>query len=109
MNLDGPSPLPNYARARDRWPQAQALAHHCEAISSCIAGNGHGVVEYVKSFIECICITILSEFGEPLPSADPVSTELLVAALKPLGLQNSRGASKLDKVLSAFNRLSDAA
>jgi hypothetical protein len=108
MNLIATLPLPNYRRASERWPQAPALLHYHEAISNCIAGNGHGVVEHVKSFIECVCITILGEFGEPLPSSDPTSTELLVAALKPLGLQNTRGASKLDKVLSAFNRLSDA-
>lgn len=108
MNLDTKLPLPNYRRASKRWPQAPALSQYLEAISKCIAGDGHGVVEHVKSFIECVCITILGEFGEPLPSSNPTSTELLVAALQPLGLQNSRGASKLDKVLSAFNRLSDA-
>lgn len=100
--------LPNYRRASDRWPQAPALAQYHAAINHCIAGNGHGVVEHVKSFIECVCITIMGEFGEPLPSADPTSTQLLVAALKALGLQNSRGASKLDKVLTAFNKMSDA-
>ncbi len=100
--------LPNYRRASDRWPQAPALAKYYAAISHCIAGNGHGIVEHVKSFIECVCITIIVEFGEPLPSADPTSTQLLIAALKALGLQNSRGASKLDKVLSAFNKMSDA-
>lgn len=100
--------LPNYRRASERWPQAPALAQYYGAICHCIAGNGHGVVEHVKSFIECVCITILGEFGEPLPSADPTSTQLLVAALQSLGLQNSRGASKLDKVLSAFNKMSDA-
>jgi hypothetical protein len=108
MNLDPAQRLPNYRRASERWGQAPALSQYHQAISNCIDGNGHGVVEHVKSFIECVCITILAEFGEPLPSSDPSSTELLVAALKPLGLQNSRGASKLDKVLSAFNRLSDA-
>ena len=100
--------LPNYRRASDRWTQAPALAQYYAAISHCIAGNGHGVVEHVKSFIECICITIIGELGEPLPSADPTSTQLLIAALKALGLQNSRGASKLYKVLSAFNKMSDA-
>lgn len=103
-----PDALPNYRRASDRWPQAPALAQYHAAISHCIAGNGHGVVEHVKSFIECVCITIMGEFGEPLPSADPNSTQLLVAALKALGLENSRGASKLDKVLTAFNKMSDA-
>ena len=100
--------LPNYRRASDRWPQAPALAQYHAAINHCTAGNGHGVVEHVKSFIECVCITIMGEFGEPLPCADPTSTQLLVAALRALGLQNSRGASKLDKVLTAFNKMSDA-
>lgn len=100
--------LPNYRRASDRWPQAPALEQYLLAINHCIAGNLHGVVENVKSFIECVCITILIEFGEPLPSSDPTSTQLFVAALNVLGLQNSRGSSKLDKVLSAFNKMSDA-
>lgn len=100
--------LPNYRRARDRWPHAPALAQYHDAINHCISGNGHGVAEHVKSFIECVCITIIGEFGEPLPSADPTTTQLLISALKVLGLQNSRGASKLDKVLSAFNKMSDA-
>jgi hypothetical protein len=100
--------LPNYRRASVRWPQAPALTQYQAAIEHCIPGNEHGVVEHVKSFIECVCITIMTEFGKPLPSADPTITQLLVAALGVLGLQNSRGASKLDKVLSAFNKMSDA-
>lgn len=100
--------LLNYRRASSRWPQAPALAQYHAAINHCIVGNVHGVVEHVKSFIECVCITIMGEFGEPLPAADPTSTQLLVAALKALGLQNSRGTSKLDKVLTAFNKMSDA-
>jgi Abortive infection C-terminus/Domain of unknown function (DUF3387) len=100
--------LPNYRRASDRWPQAPALAQYQAAINQCIAGNGHGVVEHVKSFIECVCITIMKEFGEQLPSGSPNLTRFLVAALGVLGLQNSRGASKLDKVLSAFNKMSEA-
>jgi hypothetical protein len=100
--------LPNYRRAAVRWPQAPALTQYQTAINHCIAGNNHGVVEHVKSFIECVCITILVEFGETSLPADATSTYLLGAALKALGLQNSRGASKLDKVLSAFNKMSDA-
>lgn len=99
--------LPNYRRASERWPDASTLIEYYAAISAAAAGNNHGLVEHVKSFIECLCITILTEFGLPQPS-DPSTTELLVAALKPLGLQNTRGANKLDKVLSAFNKLSDA-
>lgn len=42
-----------------------------------------------------------------MPSANPSTSEVLGAALRVLGLSKTRGASKLDKVLSAFNRLSD--
>lgn len=45
MNRDATLPLPNYRRASERWPQAPALLQYHEAISSCIAGNGHGVVD----------------------------------------------------------------
>ena len=100
--------LPNYRRATDRWPQAPALAQYHAAINHCIAGNGHGVVEHVKSFIECVCITIMTEFGEPLPCKNSNLTQYFNAALGVLGLQNARGASKLDKVLSAFNKMTDA-
>lgn len=99
---------PNYRRARQRWPNAVTLERGYEALVECFGGNGHGLVEHVKSYLESVCITILVEMGEPVPPSQPSSTELLVAALSPLGLRNSRGATKLDKVLSGFNRLTDA-
>lgn len=99
---------PNYRRAQQRWPDAPTLAKCHEALISCFAGNAHGMVEHVKSFIESVCLTIMGELREPMPSSTPSTTDLLVAALSPLGLRNTRGASKLDKVLSGFNRLADA-
>lgn len=99
---------PNYRRAFDRWPDALMLQHAYNSLEECYEGVGHGLVEHVKSFIESVCVTILGEFGKPLPSATPSTTELLIGALGPLGLQNTRGASKLDKVLSGFNTLADA-
>ncbi len=99
---------PNYRRARERWPEAPTLSRCHEALTECFDGNAHGMVEHVKSFIESVCLTILGEFREPMPSSTPSATDLLVAALQPLGLQNTKGASKLDKVLSGFNRLADA-
>jgi len=99
---------PNYRRAQKRWPDAPTLLKCHEALSSCFSSNSHGMVEYVKSFIECVCLTIMGEFREAMPSSSPSTTDLLVAALAPLGLRNSRGASRLDKVLSGFNRLADA-
>lgn len=99
---------PNYRRARQRWSDAPTLTKCHEALKACFDANGHGLVEHVKSFIESVCLTIMGELREPMPSSKPSTTELLVAALNPLGLRNSRGASKLDKVLSGFNRLADA-
>jgi hypothetical protein len=99
---------PNYRRVREHWKDAPTLSCCHGALIKCFDGDAHGLVEHVKSFIEVVCVTILGEFGEPMPSSSPTTTELLVAALRPLGLQNTRGASKLDKVLSGFNRLADA-
>jgi Abortive infection C-terminus len=99
---------PNYRRAQQRWPDAPTLAKCHEALNSCFAGDAHGMVELVKSFIESVCLTIMGELREPMPSSTPSTTDLLIAALSPLGLRNTRGASKLDKVLSGFNRLADA-
>jgi hypothetical protein len=99
---------PNYRRAQQRWPGAPTLAKCHEALRSCFDSNAHGIVEHVKSFIESVCLTIMGELREPMPSSTPSTTDLLVAALSPLGLRNSKGASKLDKVLSGFNRLADA-
>lgn len=99
---------PNYRRAQQRWPVAPTLEKCYQALNVCFAGNSHGMVEHVKSFIESVCLTIMSEFHEPMPSSTPSTTALLVAALRPLGMQNTKGASKLDSVLSGFNRLADA-
>lgn len=99
---------PNYRRAQQRWPDAPMLAKCLEALRACFDTNSHGLVEHVKAFIESVCLTIMGELREPMPSATPSMTDLLVAALNPLGLQNTRGASKLDKVLSGFNKLADA-
>jgi Abortive infection C-terminus len=98
----------NYRRAQQRWPDAPTLARCHEALRASFDTNAYGLVEHVKSFIESVCLTIMGELREPMPSSTPSTTDLLVAALSPLGLRNSRGASKLDKVLSGFNRLAEA-
>jgi hypothetical protein len=99
---------PNYRRAKQRWPEAPTLERCYDSLNACFNGNSHGLVEHVKSLIESVCLTLLGEFRMPMPSAQPSTTDLLVAALAPLGFKNSKGATKLDKVLSGFNRLADA-
>ena len=98
---------PNYRTAAERWPDAPTLANHYRAVSESLEGSGHGLIETVKSFVECVCLTILSDHGESAPTS-PSTSELLVSSLRLLGVSNTRGVSKLDKVLSAYNRLSDA-
>ena len=105
-NLD--TLAPNYRRAQQRWPNAPTLADGYNALAICFYDSTHGLVEHVKSFIESVCLTILSEFGQPKPSNTPTSTQLLVAALDALGLSNKRRATKLGAVLSGFKKLSDA-
>lgn len=99
--------LPGYRRACDRWPGAPALGKYYKLLASCDRDD-LGVIEYVKSFVESVCLTILGDFGQALPADRPSLTELFNAALKPLGLQNSRGGGNVSRLLSAFNRLADA-
>jgi len=99
---------PNYRAAVDRWPDAPTLDKHYRAVAEAYGGTGHALIETVKSFLECVCLTILGEFGKSLPRSTPSTTDLLVETLKVLGIANSQGASKFDKVLSTYNRLADA-
>jgi hypothetical protein len=99
--------LPNYRRAFLRWPGAPSLGKHYRLLAGCDCDD-LGVIEYVKSFVESVCLTILGDFRQPLPTDRPSLTELFNAALKPLGMQNSRGGGNVSRLLSAFNRLVDA-
>ncbi|MBN2207825.1 MAG: abortive infection family protein [Candidatus Coatesbacteria bacterium] len=68
--------------------------------------NGSSLIELCKSFLEMVCITVLTELGKAVPTYAP-TTEYVVATLDSLGLKNTRGGA-FDKVLSAHNRLADA-
>lgn len=99
--------VPHFGLAKDRWAKAPTLSNHYKAVKESYDGSAHGLIGTIRSFIESVCLTVLGEFGKAMPSSDPSTTEMLVEALKTLGLQNSRGASRLDKLLSAHNRLAD--
>jgi hypothetical protein len=99
---------PNFRIAADRWKDAPTLAKHYDSLSARYNGNDHGIIETAKSFLECFCITVLGEYGKPMPSATPTTTELLVESLKTLGLQNSPGAGELGAILKAHNKLADS-
>ena len=99
---------PNYRRAQQRWPDAPMLSKYYEALTVCFSGSAHGLVEHVKSFIESVCLTIIVELDKTMQTSTPSTTEFIVAALDSLGLRNTKGADKFNKVLSGFNKLSDA-
>lgn len=100
---------PNYRRARQRWPDAPMLRSCHDSLCACFAGSAHGQVEQVKAFVDSVCLTIVTELRAEMPqTSTPTSTQLLGAALAPLGLQNSQHATALGALLSGFNRVSDA-
>jgi len=98
---------PHFRRLADRWPDAPTLSSHYQDVATSYEGNQHGLVETAKSFVECVCHTILWEYGKKMESDSQTST-LLTKALQLLGLENTRGAGELGEVLKAHNRLADA-
>lgn len=99
--------VPQFHRAKERWAEAPTLATHYNAVVQSYEGKGYGIIASVNSFIQCVCITILGEFGKSTPS-DANTTSLLVEGLKTLGLDTGRGSSKFGKLLSAHNKMADA-
>jgi hypothetical protein len=99
--------VPQFRRTKERWPEAPTLGTHYDAVVASYEHGGYGIIASVKSFIESVCITMLGEFGKTSPS-DASTTFLLAEALKTLGLDSGRGASKVGKLLSAHNKMADA-
>ena len=99
---------PNFLKAKERWLDAPLLASHYDAIVESYKGSGHDIIATAKSFVECVCRIILGEFGKPEPASDSNTTYLLSRALKAVGLANTKGASRLDDILTAHNKMADA-
>jgi hypothetical protein len=100
--------VPQFRNAKERWPDAQTLGSHYTAVVESYQGGAFDLLVTCKSFIECVCRTIIIESGKDEPQSDSTTTYLLGHALKALGLENSRGASRLDDILSAHNKMADA-
>lgn len=97
---------PNFRRAVARWPGAASLASHYEDLASTFEGSQNSVIELTKSFLESVCTTILRDEGiRTDPNAK--TTQLLKVASTAVGLVHTRGASRFDKVLSSYFRLTD--
>lgn len=100
--------VPHFRRVKERWAEAATLSQHYDSVVESYEGSTHDLIGSTRSFIECVCRTILSEFGKPEPPSNSNTTYLFREALKTLGFENSRGASKLDDVLTAHNTMADA-
>jgi hypothetical protein len=100
--------VPHFRRAKERWAEAATLSQHYASVVESYEGSTHDLICSTRSFIECVCRTILSEFGKPEPPSNSNTTYLLREALKTLGFENSRGASRLDDILTAHNTMADA-
>lgn len=99
---------PHFRRMTERWPDAPTMQNHYSAVAESWVGSRQGLVETVKSFVECVCLTILGEYGQSKSTSSPSTKDMLVEALSLLGLQNSREGGNLSRVLSAHNKLADA-
>ena len=85
---------PNYRRAQLRWPDAPTLDKHYTALAARFAGNGYGLVEHVKSFIESVCVTIMGELREPMPSSTPTTTASARGSTRPTRAAQHEGSEQ---------------
>ena len=98
---------PSLRRAALRWPDANNLRIRYEEMRTAYDAGSDAVLEHCKAIIETVCHTILEEMGAGPPENDDL-TAYVIAARSALGIDNTRGASRFDSVLSAHNRLTDA-
>lgn len=99
---------PAFCAACERWPDASNLRQHYRDLTRTWEEEGSSVIELTKSFLECVCWTVLNELGAPKPdTSTPTTAELLSCVLDALGLRNQRGVGPLGKVISGHNKLAE--
>ena len=99
---------PAFRAACDRWPHAPNLQQHYQDLARTWEEEGSSVIELTKSFLECVCWTVLGELDASKPdTSTPTTTELLSCVLDALGLRNHRGVGPLGKVISGHNKLAE--
>ena len=99
--------VPYYKAAKDNWPSAINLDRLYSALELSYQNDSIGLIEHIKSFIESVCLTILTDYGETIENSTPTTTEILSNTLRTIGLDNTRGISKIDKVLSGYNKIAE--
>jgi hypothetical protein len=99
---------PAIRAACERWPDAANLQQHYRDLARAWEEEGSSVIELTKSFLECVCWTVLNELSAPKPdTSTPTTSELLSCVLDALGLRNQRGVGPLGKVISGHNKLAE--
>lgn len=99
---------PAFREAANRWPDAPNIQAHYADLVSTFESNGSSLIELCKSFLEMVCITIVTELNKDLPaSSRPTTTQYLGCALDALGIRSQRGSSALGTILSGYNKLSN--
>ncbi len=97
---------PNFARAVRHWPGAELLASHFQDLDETLERNGPSTIELTKSFLECVCLTIVQDSGDTPEYQN--TTELLRQAMATVGLARTREANRFNKLLSGYFKLTDA-
>lgn len=97
---------PAFRAAVERWPDAPNLQQHYRDLARAWEGEGSSVIELIKSFLECVCWTVLNELGASGPnSTKPNTHQILRSALDALGLSNHRGYGPFDDLISGLNKV----
>ncbi len=100
--------VPYYKAAAERWPSALTLSNLYSSLLQSYENDSIGLIDHIKSFIESVCLTILTDFGVRLVNSNPTTTQILSETWNILGLENTRGLSIIDKVISGYNKIADA-
>lgn len=97
---------PAFRAACDRWPHAPNLQQHYQDLARTWEAEGSSIIELTKSFLECVCWTVINELDAKGPnSATPNTYQILRSALAALGLSNQRGFGPLDDLIFGLNKL----
>jgi len=74
----------------------------------CYQNEQIGLIEHIKAYIESVCLTIFSDYGVEIEKSSPTTSDLLSQLWRILGFENTKGVSKIDKLISGYNKISDA-
>ncbi len=100
--------VPYYRMATEKWPEAHSLKKMFSSLVSCYEKEQIGLIEHIRAYIESVCLTIFTDYGVEIEKSSPTTTDLLSQLWRLLGFENTKGISKIDKIISGYNKISDA-